>query len=167
MRNAIILTVFAVFALLSASAQKKETVKVWGNCGMCEKTIETAAKSAGAVEADWNKETKMLSVSHNSSLAKIEQAIAAAGYDTERYTAPDEAYFKLHSCCQYDRKSASAESKAAHGDCCKGGKCEKGEKGEKCMKGDKGSCAGCEQCASGTCTKHGKDGKGGSCCKKA
>lgn len=170
MKSNIILSIIALFVFSSAFAQKKETVKVWGNCGMCEKTIENAAKEAGAAEADWNTETKMLTVAYKpkkTNLSKIEQAIAASGYDTQNFTAPDEVYNKLHGCCQYDRKAASASNATAQASCCKDGNCEKCKDGKcadcckdgKCDKCKDGKCADC--CKDGVC-KEGKD-----CCKKA
>jgi periplasmic mercuric ion binding protein len=129
-----------------AQTAKKENIKVWGNCGMCKKTIETAAKNAGASVADWNTETKVLAVSYNSKKTnsqKIQQLIAAAGYDTKDFTASDDAYNKLHTCCQYDRKAGSNDANAA---CCEGKDC--------CKKDATASC-----CADGKCEK-GKD-----CCK--
>ena len=40
---------------------KTETFKVYGNCGMCEKTIEGSLKNVKGIDkADWNKETKMM-----------------------------------------------------------------------------------------------------------
>jgi periplasmic mercuric ion binding protein len=86
---------------------KKETIKVWGNCGMCKTKIEKAAKTAGATKASWNEDSKLLVVTYNtgkSSNAKIQEAIAKTGYDTQDYTADNAAYNKLHGCCQYDRK---------------------------------------------------------------
>lgn len=84
-----------------------ETFKVSGNCGMCEETIETAAKALeGVNEADWNQETKIIHVSFNSDkikLADIHNAIAKVGYDTELERADDEVYNNLHECCQYTR----------------------------------------------------------------
>jgi len=111
-KQSIFLGLFALlFISLTGFAQKSkntsENIKVWGNCGMCKKTIETAAKSVGVTEANWNEETKILAVSYNPSKAdnkKIQKAIAAVGYDTQDFTAPDDAYFSLHECCQYDRK---------------------------------------------------------------
>jgi len=50
--------VLFTFFSLSATAQKKEEIKVWGNCGMCKKVIETAAVGAGATKATWSEETK-------------------------------------------------------------------------------------------------------------
>ena len=81
--------------------------KVSGNCGMCEETIETTAKTLeGVNEADWSQETKMLHVSFNSDKVKlheIHKAIAKSGYDTELEKAADEAYNNLPGCCQYTR----------------------------------------------------------------
>ncbi len=90
------------------TSKKSESLKIWGNCGMCEETIEKAAKKAGATTADWSEETKMLAISYNpakSSTFKIQQAIAEAGYDTQDLKANDKAYEKLHGCCKYDRKA--------------------------------------------------------------
>ncbi|PXY02827.1 ATPase [Marinifilum breve] len=96
---------------LSYSVQaenKKAHFKVSGNCGMCEKTIETAAKSVDGVSmADWDKKTKVIKVSFDTektSLDAIHKAIAKVGYDTEKVKAKDEVYNKLHSCCKYERK---------------------------------------------------------------
>lgn len=160
-----ILSIIALFVFGTVSAQKKESVKVWGNCGMCEKTIESAAKSAGASDADWNTETKVLTVAYKgkkTDLSKIEQAIAAAGYDTQNVTASDVAYQKLHSCCQYDRKAGADKKAHAEMDCCKDGKCDKHSM----------TCADCSNCKSGNgkcadCCKDGKCSTGKDCCKKA
>jgi periplasmic mercuric ion binding protein len=147
----LILSIISLFFITVVTAQSKQTVKVWGNCGMCKSTIEKAAKNAGAAEVDWNKDTKVLTVGNKSDLKKIEQAIAAAGYDTQNFKAKDEAYFNLPECCQYERK-ASGNSDTKTADCCKDDKCEKsvkGEKGEKGSRGDKcDKCADCDKCKS-------------------
>lgn len=85
-----------------------ESIKVSGVCGDCKKHIEKAAKEAGAEKANWNKDTKVLSVSFDESKTTddaIQKKIAGAGYDTEKYTADDKAYNALDECCQYDRKN--------------------------------------------------------------
>jgi len=87
---------------------RKDSVKVWGECGMCKKKIEKAAVEAGATAASWNTETKVLQLSYKNDktdMVKIQQAIAASGYDTKDFTADNEAYNKLHECCKYERKS--------------------------------------------------------------
>ena len=82
-------------------------VKVWGNCEMCQETIESSLKTPGVFSASWNSETKLLSVTFDStqiSLDKIHKQVAASGYDTEMYKADEESYKNLHECCQYERK---------------------------------------------------------------
>lgn len=87
--------------------KKTETVKVYGNCGMCEKRIEKAAKAIdGVSKADWDQEKKELTVTFDSevtNLESIEAGIAAVGHDTENARAKDEVYSELHGCCKYDR----------------------------------------------------------------
>jgi mercuric ion binding protein len=149
------------------SVVKSATFKVWGNCGMCKKNIEGAAKKSGATYANWNVDTKMVTVKYattKTSVDKIQKGIAGAGYDNEKYTGSDDAYSNLDECCQYDRKTAvSTEAKAC---CVKDGKCT----------GDKACCKKMEGkadcCANGTCAKEGgccanmKCEKDGDCCKK-
>lgn len=147
------LIAISMFFVSAADAQtKKETFKVSGNCGMCKSNIEKAAKEAGAKSATWDSETKILTVSYKSSItnaAKIQEKIAAAGYDNAGATAITTAYDKLHGCCKYDREAST--TKAA---CC--------ADAENCKHHDseKMDC-----CKDGKCTKEGHDGK--DCCKKS
>ncbi len=105
------IAIISLFSFTSSVAQttKTETIKVWGNCGMCKTTIEKAARKAGATKASWNEDSKELKVTYaanKTSSAKIQEAIAKAGYDTQEYTADNGAYSKLPACCHYDRKAA-------------------------------------------------------------
>jgi len=102
----------AILMSFQSNAQSKkaqtESFKVWGNCGMCKKTIENSVKISGVSKAEWNKETKMMTVSFNPkkiTLAQIHKNIASVGYDTELETASDEVYNQLHGCCKYERKT--------------------------------------------------------------
>jgi copper chaperone CopZ len=91
----------------AAGQQKTETFKVWGNCDMCKTRIEKAVKADGATSADWNKNTKMLTVSFDPSKSSVDsfsKKLAAAGHDTEKYKADGKAYEALDSCCKYERK---------------------------------------------------------------
>ncbi len=116
-------SLFALSMVFSVAvmAQKAttETIPVAGNCGMCKTKIEKAAKEAGASKADWNAETKTLTVSYknkSTNAAKIQEGIAAVGYDTRDVKATDAAYDKLHGCCKYERKDMKAqEAKNADG----------------------------------------------------
>ena len=98
-----------MFVGLTASfAQTKtETIKVSGNCGSCKKNIETAATKAGATKANWDKKTKILTVSYDQSKTSndaIQKKIASVGYDTEKYPGDEKAYKELDECCQYEGK---------------------------------------------------------------
>lgn len=131
--TAVLFSILFSGTAIAQKSTKSEDIKVWGNCGMCKKTIETAATKAGASKASWSEESKVLSVTFNekkTDATKIQEAVAASGYDTEAVTAPTEAYNKLHGCCQYERKSATAstEKKATCGsDCTHKADCSKGE----------------------------------------
>ncbi|MGN6294991.1 MAG: cation transporter [Chitinophagaceae bacterium] len=120
-----IIALCVAFSTTSFAQSKTDTIPVSGNCGMCKSNIEKAAKKAGAASADWNTESKILIVKYNSSstnAAKIQQGIAAVGYDTRDFKAADEAYDKLHACCKYDRvkkeEQPSASVKKEKADCC-------------------------------------------------
>ena len=105
------LIALAVLSITMVFAQtgKKEKFKVAGNCDMCEKRIEEAAKSVnGIFSADWDKETKILVVVFDTlqtGINKVHTALAEAGHDTEVHKAIDEAYFELPGCCKYERMS--------------------------------------------------------------
>ena len=103
----LVMIMFMGIISLSAKETKTEEFKVYGNCGMCETRIEKAAKSVdGVITADWDKETKMLKVSFDTSKAdnqKIQEAVAKVGHDTDKYKADDKVYDALPGCCKYDR----------------------------------------------------------------
>jgi len=110
--------VMAITLLLSftvSNAQiknaKTETVKIFGNCGMCETTIEKAGSLKKIANVDWNKDTKMATLTYDAKKTnqdEILKRIALAGYDSEKFLAPDAAYSKLPGCCQYDREAKVA-----------------------------------------------------------
>jgi len=114
-----IFSVIAICLTLATSSfaqSKTDNIPVSGNCGMCKNNIEKAAKKAGATSADWNTESKILTVKYNSSTtnaAKIQQSIAAVGYDTRDVKGSDEAYEKLHACCKYERVKKEEQLSAA------------------------------------------------------
>ncbi len=133
MKTQLLLASFLFFSIFSFAQTTKQNIKVSGSCGMCKKHIETAAKEAGATAASWNKDTKILTVSFDTkktSNKKIQEKVAAAGYDTPDFSATEEAYKKLDECCQYDRtetkKAATKKSTSMNccdpkKDCCKQG----------------------------------------------
>jgi len=71
---------------------------------MCKERIENAALIKGVKFAEWDKETKLIKVvfkPDKTDALKIHKSIAAAGHDTEKEKAEDEAYKKLPACCAY------------------------------------------------------------------
>lgn len=86
---------------------KTDTFKVYGNCEMCKATIESSLKKKdGIIKKSWSPETKIMKVTYDPSkitLHEIKEKIAAVGYDTDEVKGNDEAYDKLHPCCQYER----------------------------------------------------------------
>jgi len=104
-------TLIFTMGISSCDAQipnaKTVEVKVWGNCGMCKKTIENAGNKRNKAQVDWDKKSKIAVITYNekkTTADKVLKQIADAGYDNENYYAPDAVYEELHGCCQYDRK---------------------------------------------------------------
>ena len=109
----------ALVGISSVFAQSKtEKFKVLGNCEMCEKRIESAAKGFDGVKsADWDKTTKEITVEFDqskTSLDAIHKAIAKAGHDTDRVKAEDKVYNDLPSCCHYNREMATKQDHSGH-----------------------------------------------------
>jgi len=162
-----VLVLFAGLGSMSfAQNVKTEAIPVSGNCGMCKATIEKAAKSAGAKEANWNAEKKVLTVKYSSSssnAAKIQNAVAAAGYDTRDVKATNEAYERLHSCCQYDRTPQTGKPGCCNDKCeMKDGKCT-----DMAACKDKGCCDAGDCHDSGCCSHDAGSGTRVDCCKKS
>ena len=85
---------------------KTETVKISGNCGMCKTTIEKAGNKKKVSKVDWSEDSKTAVLTFNSKTTnqdEILKRIALAGYDNDKYLAPDDAYAKLPECCKYER----------------------------------------------------------------
>ncbi|MDZ4665362.1 MAG: heavy-metal-associated domain-containing protein [Bacteroidota bacterium] len=123
--NPKIFSILLAFVLLACSDRKKEVIsfiepktevingvavsifKVWGNCGMCKKTIERSLDNEAISDVNWNSETKMMEVRYDAtkiSLDDIQKEIASVGYDTPNYKGNDSSYANLHECCKYERK---------------------------------------------------------------
>lgn len=113
MNKSISKVLVAIIVLLSFTAceaqiknAKTETVKIYGNCDMCEKAIEKAGNLKEIAKVDWNVDTKMATITYDAKKTNqdaILKRIALSGYDSDKFLAPDNAYSKLPDCCQYDR----------------------------------------------------------------
>jgi copper chaperone CopZ len=90
------------------------TVRIDGDCPMCERTIEKVGFVKGEAAVDWDVDAKTAVITFDSTRTTMDavlQRIAQAGYDNERYLAPKEAYDKLPGCCQYERTLVRAPLK--------------------------------------------------------
>jgi hypothetical protein len=112
MKSSFIKIMVAAVMLLSTSINaqiknaKTETVKVYGNCGMCKTTIEKTGSIKKIAKVDWNQETQMATLTYDAKKTNQEEIlkrIALVGYDSDKFLAPDDVYNNLHGCCQYDR----------------------------------------------------------------
>ncbi len=109
------LLIAANFAILTLGAQttnlKKETFKVYGNCGMCKNKIENCLKeNDGIVFRKYDIKGQMLEVKYDPkkiTIKEIGQKVANVGYDNQYATASDENYNNLHQCCQYNRPATN------------------------------------------------------------
>jgi copper chaperone CopZ len=106
----ILVAITVLLSFTACSVQIKnattESVKINGNCAMCKSTIEKAGNVKQVAMVDWNKDTKMATLIYDTTRTnqnEILKRIALAGYDSEQFLAPDDAYSKLPDCCQYDR----------------------------------------------------------------
>jgi len=78
--------------------------KAKGCCAMCEDRILNALDVPGVRVAQWDQfkeEAFVVFKPKKISEDQIEQLVADAGHDTERFIASDEAYGALAACCLY------------------------------------------------------------------
>jgi hypothetical protein len=100
----IILLSITTFAQIKNS--KTETLKVYGNCGMCKAKIEKAGTQKNISKTVWSEETAMATITYDAKKTNsdaILKKIALVGYDSDNFLAPDAVYKKLHGCCKYER----------------------------------------------------------------
>jgi copper chaperone CopZ len=108
----IMMAILLLLSVVVSNAQiknaKTESVKIYGNCGMCKATIEKAGSLKNIASVDWNADTKMATLAYDPKITnqdEILKRIALAGYDSDKFLAPDTVYSKLAGCCQYDREA--------------------------------------------------------------
>ena len=102
------ITLLLSFTLCNAQIKNAKTnsVKIYGNCGMCKKVIEKAGSVKKVAKVDWNVDTKMATLTYDAKKTNqdaVLKRIALAGYDSDTFLAPDNAYNNLPGCCHYDR----------------------------------------------------------------
>ena len=114
-----LLFIVTVFASLDLTAQvnksKDSTVslRVSGACEICKDRIENALKIRGVRSANWNVDSKMLTLVYSPtiiSLLKVNKIIVEVGHDTELEKAKDAVYNELPECCHYRKKEVIENS---------------------------------------------------------
>ncbi len=102
-----LMMMFLMGTMTLVAQEKNEKIKVYGKCEMCQNRIEKTVKGIDGVKtANWNIDTKMLSVTFDSKKTSdeaIEKAVASVGHDTDKFRADDKTYEALPPCCHYDR----------------------------------------------------------------
>lgn len=92
------------------STTKTQSIKVYGECGMCKKRIEKAANNVEGIKAaNWNEDSQTLTIKYDvftkDIIDNVQKKVAAVGHDTEKYKADDLVYQALPGCCHYARKN--------------------------------------------------------------
>jgi copper chaperone CopZ len=108
----ILMAITLLLSFTACNAQiknaKTESVNIYGNCGMCESAIEKAGNIKNVAQVDWNKDTKMATLTYDqikTNQDEILKRIALAGYDSDQFLAPNDVYAKLPESCKYERKT--------------------------------------------------------------
>ena len=94
------LLIFSVVAFAKTVTQK---ITVKGQCGECKEKIEKALDIPGVSFAEWNVDSKILTIRYNNSKISetdIHTLISNLGYATDKMEANKEAESKLNKCCQ-------------------------------------------------------------------
>ena len=71
----------AICVLLSTTSNaqiknaKTESVKIYGNCGMCETKIEKAGNIKKIANVDWNKDTQMATLTYDAKKTNQEKIV--------------------------------------------------------------------------------------------
>lgn len=102
----LITLLFSLNSFAQLSNATTVTVKISGNCAMCQSTIEKSGTRKNVAKVNWDKATKTASITYDSKKTnpgEILKRIALAGYDNEQFLAPDAVYTRLPECCLYDR----------------------------------------------------------------
>jgi len=95
-----------------------QEITVKGNCGECKEKIEAALDIPGISFAEWNKDTKILTIRYNDkkiSEDQIHSTISNLGYATNKVAANAASQAKLSKCCQPKKPVKACGTKAG---CC-------------------------------------------------
>jgi outer membrane receptor for ferrienterochelin and colicins len=100
-------------AISQVKTDSSISLKVDGLCEQCKHRIEQAVKINGVDSANWDIQSKILSITYDTtviSLETIQQKILAVGHDVANRKATPAAYNNLPSCCRYRELSAQTDT---------------------------------------------------------
>ena len=92
-----------IISMLAFAKTVTQKITVKGQCGECKERIEKALDIPGVSFAEWNVESKVLTIRYNNSKItedEIHTLISELGYATDKMEANKEAESKLNKCCQ-------------------------------------------------------------------
>lgn len=102
----LLLVIFLAGSSLTAQ-MKTDSFMVCGTTDpMSKSSIEKAGTKNKAYSLHWNAGTKMAYLKYDMNKVnpdQVKKQIALAGFDNDKYLAPDEVYAKLPECCRYER----------------------------------------------------------------
>ncbi|MFT4522843.1 MAG: mercuric ion binding protein [Bacteroidia bacterium] len=102
-KKLVLLTLSAIIFTTAFAKVLTTTFKVEGQCGECKERIEAALDAEGVIFAEWDVDSKLLTVKYNNkkiSLDDVHAKISAAGYSTSKVKANPTAEKLLPGCCQ-------------------------------------------------------------------
>ena len=118
MKKFLLLAATLLIAGMANAKVVEKTYTVRGHCGMCKNRIETVAKGFEGVQAAaYDLKAQSLKLTYETRQVKpnkVLKAIAAIGYDADRFKAPQEAYDRLEACCRY--REIEGVNDHAHGE---------------------------------------------------
>ena len=92
--------------------------RVEGACEMCKERIEEAAKGKGVQKAEWDIDSKILTLQYFPAIAnvnKIKDRIVEAGHDLLNKKVKNNVYNALPECCHYrDQDKIPSKAKYKH-----------------------------------------------------
>jgi len=102
----ILLMIFILSGTYLSAQEKTDSFMVCGNCMTCKTMIEKAGSKSKVSTTYWNAGSKMAYLRYDTRKTNSDQVlkqIALAGFDNDKYLAPDDVYAKLPDCCRYER----------------------------------------------------------------
>lgn len=104
---ALLLSMISFSAIAGKKHSKTEIFKVFGTCGECKERIEGALKLKGIYKAEWEMDSKMLTVRFDSTKftkPAIQKILANVGHESNGFLTEAITYESLPGCCHYERE---------------------------------------------------------------